>query len=77
VRNSAGVGLDLHALAPEAPEGADRYDYSYSEQEIRDLLGQWEAMEGPLGQVYAFFNNCHRGQAARNAEAMRRVLGQI
>jgi len=60
-----------------APEGADRYDYSYSEQEIRDLLGQWEAMEGPLGQVYAFFNNCHRGQAARNAEAMRRVLGQI
>ena len=60
-----------------APEGADRYDYSYSSQELAEILGAWEALDEPMDEVYVFFNNCHHGQAAQNAEALRRVLGQI
>jgi uncharacterized protein YecE (DUF72 family) len=55
----------------------ERYDYSYGEAELRDVLGQWEPLEGQADSVHVFFNNCHRGQAAANAEAFRRILGQV
>jgi len=57
--------------------GADRYDYSYSREELDELIEAWEALEEPMDEVYTFFNNCHHGQAAQNAEALRRILGQI
>lgn len=56
---------------------AERYDYSYSRQELHDMLSQWSQLEPQADRVYAMFNNCHRGQAAQNAEAFRRILGQI
>ncbi|HOD80570.1 MAG: hypothetical protein BWX88_01444 [Planctomycetes bacterium ADurb.Bin126] len=52
----------------------DRYDYGYSEQEMRELLREWEALAGQVDRVYVYFNNCHAGQAARNAEAFGRLL---
>jgi len=60
-----------------APAGQDRYDYSYSHDELAQIVRQWEDADSPMDDVYVFFNNCHRGQAAQNAEAMRRILGQI
>ena len=56
---------------------AERYDYSYSQQELWDILAGWRELQDQADRVYAFFNNCHRGQAAQNAEAFRRILGQI
>ncbi len=56
---------------------AQRYDYSYSEAEIREVLSQWAPLEEQVDKVYTLFNNCHRGQAGQNAEAFRRILGQI
>ena len=38
---------------------------------------QITSLEKDADKVYAFFNNCHRGQAAHNAELFRRILGQI
>lgn len=55
----------------------DRYDYRYSDSELRDLLEQWSQVEQQAGRIYTFFNNCHGGQAAQNAESFRRILGQI
>lgn len=55
----------------------DRYDYLYSEKELREVLGQWSHLQQPVDKVYAFFNNCHRGQAAQNAEAFKRILEQM
>jgi uncharacterized protein YecE (DUF72 family) len=55
----------------------DRYDYSYDPRELSELVAQWEAVDEPMDEVYVFFNNCHHGQAAQNAEAMRRILEQI
>ncbi len=54
--------------------GGDRYDYDYSERE----LGEWVARVNDLAsrakQTYLFFNNCHAGQAARNAKLMEELL---
>ncbi len=57
--------------------GAARYDYSYSEEELAQIIKNWADVEASVQRVYAFFNNCHRAQAALNAEAFRRILGQI
>lgn len=56
---------------------ADRYDYNYSEEELREVLSDWDQLDDEVDTVYAFFNNCHSGQAAQNAQAFRRILGQI
>ncbi len=56
---------------------ADRYDYSYSNDELRDVAGQWAQVEASLDRLYVFFNNCHRGQAAQNAESFKKVLETV
>jgi uncharacterized protein YecE (DUF72 family) len=56
--------------------GGDRYDYEYSRVE----LGEWVKRIAELAQqarrTYLFFNNCHAGQAARNAALMKELLLQ-
>ncbi len=56
---------------------AQRYDYNYSDAELRDVLAQWAPLEEQVDKVYTLFNNCHRGQAGQNADSFRRILGQI
>jgi uncharacterized protein YecE (DUF72 family) len=56
---------------------AERYDYDYSRDEMRELLAEWASLEEDADHVYAFFNNCHRGQAASNAETFERILGEM
>ena len=58
-------------------EGVDRYDYSYSREELQEIVEAWEDLDEPMDEIYTFFNNCHHGQAAENAAALRRILGQI
>ena len=56
---------------------AQRYDYSYSDQELTQIAGKWTAPAIQAQTVYVFFNNCHRGQAAQNALAFSRVLAKL
>ncbi len=56
---------------------AERYDYTYSRDELAEFIRQWSELDEPLGRIFAFFNNCHHGQAAENAEAFRRLLEQM
>ncbi|HUT59299.1 MAG TPA: DUF72 domain-containing protein [Phycisphaerae bacterium] len=56
---------------------ARRYDYSYTAAQLADINDTWAPLAEQVEKVYAFFNNCHRGQAAANAEAFRRIIGQI
>ncbi len=55
---------------------SDRYDYLYREPELKEIVQQWSNLPQPVEKVYAFFNNCHNGQAATNAQMLRRLLGQ-
>jgi len=47
--------------------GAARYDYNYSDEELREWARKIAAIIGKVPMVYVFFNNCSRGQAAENA----------
>ncbi len=69
----------LHSRNPDKwyAGAAARYDYSYSEPEIRQMLQSWSAVAADADKVYTLFNNCHRGQAAANAAAFKRILLQV
>ena len=45
--------------------------------EMQQLLTEWVDLDKQVEQVYTFFNNCHRGQAAENAEAFKRLVEQL
>ncbi len=55
---------------------AERYDYDYSEGELRGWLPMLEVIAKRAKRLFIFFNNCHRGQAAKNAESMGRIIEQ-
>jgi len=55
--------------------GGDRYDYDYSRKELSEWAEKLLKLEDSVRKVYAFFNNCHAGHAARNAELMVGMLG--
>jgi uncharacterized protein YecE (DUF72 family) len=54
--------------------GGDRYDYLYSEKELKDWVGKIRELAAKAKKTYVFFNNCHAGQAARNAKLMQELL---
>ena len=66
------------AAAGEPPPARSReqlrYDYDYSENELREWLGRVQELAQKAKQTYLFFNNCHAGQAARNAKLMEELL---
>jgi uncharacterized protein YecE (DUF72 family) len=71
--------LRLHSRDPSKwyAGAAGRYDYCYSPEELDSLVAQWENAARQAQRIYTFFNNCHAGQAAQNAQAFRKILGQI
>jgi len=54
----------------------DRYDYEYSEQELKEWLRKISELADKARRTYLFFNNCHAGQAARNAKLMQELVRQ-
>jgi uncharacterized protein YecE (DUF72 family) len=52
----------------------DRYDYLYSETELREWVSRIHDLAVRAERVYVFFNNCHAGQAAHNAQLMQQLL---
>jgi uncharacterized protein YecE (DUF72 family) len=56
--------------------GPRRYDYDYSEKELRTWLDRILQMHGRLKALYVYFNNCYDGQAVSSAQLFKRLLGQ-
>ncbi len=56
--------------------GGDRYDYDYREDELKEWLEKIRNLADQSRRTYLFFNNCHAGQAARNAKLMQEMLRQ-
>jgi uncharacterized protein YecE (DUF72 family) len=54
--------------------GQLRYDYNYSERELAEWVARINELAKQAKQTYLFFNNCHAGQAARNAKLMEELL---
>lgn len=53
-----------------------RYDYNYSESELKEWIQKIAELADRTRRTYLFFNNCHAGQAARNAKLMQELLRQ-
>ncbi len=56
--------------------GGERYDYDYSAAELREWLPRLKEIARRASRLYIYFNNCYRGQAARNARAFEKILGK-
>jgi len=52
----------------------ERYDYLYTEDELREWLPRVSTIGEKTERIFIFFNNHRRGQAIANARAMRDLL---
>ena len=55
---------------------AERYDYLYSKEELRELLPPILTLAGKTKKTLVFFNNCHLGSAAKNAVELAKMIIQ-
>ncbi len=51
-----------------------RYDYLYSEKELREFVKPIQDIAQSAETTFVFFNNCHLGKAATNAQMMKGLL---
>jgi uncharacterized protein YecE (DUF72 family) len=52
----------------------DRYDYDYSPAELEGWLPHIHSLDERAAATFIFFNNCHAGQAVKNARKLRELL---
>lgn len=72
-RNAAGW---LRQVRGEEPAVREKYDYLYTEAELRELVPEVAALEEEAGQVFVNFNNNNRAYPVQNALMMKKLLGQ-
>jgi uncharacterized protein YecE (DUF72 family) len=53
---------------------AERYDYLYTESELREWVPRIHSLAQRTDKVYVFTNNHRRGQAAKNASQLQAML---
>jgi len=72
-----GAGVVRETAAP--PKARERqllrYDYLYSEAELKEWADKIRDLNAKTQKTFVFFNNCHAGQAATSAKLMRTLLG--
>jgi len=72
-RNAEGW---LRQVRGEEPAVREKYDYLYTEPELRALMPEVEQLAQESEDVFISFNNNNRSYPVRNALMMRRLLGQ-
>lgn len=55
----------------------ERYNYLYSEDELRSFLPHVKSISKNKVKTFMFFNNCHAGFAVKNGLMMKNILGII
>ena len=59
----------------EHPTPSHRYDYSYSDSELKGWSDRIEAMRPQVDVAFVFANNCRMGASVIDALRMKRLLG--
>jgi uncharacterized protein YecE (DUF72 family) len=54
---------------------AERFDYLYSEDELRDWVPRIQRLAKDATEVHVLMNNCHRDYSVRNARQIGELLG--
>jgi uncharacterized protein YecE (DUF72 family) len=52
-----------------------RYDYSYSREELAEWVPKLRALEATTTQVLVYFNNAWQGQGLENSRTLKELLG--
>jgi uncharacterized protein YecE (DUF72 family) len=52
----------------------DRYDFNFTDAILREWIDALREAAGSVTHALVLFNNCHRAQAAANAERLRELL---
>jgi len=73
-RNADGWARQLRG---EEPAVREKYDYLYTEAELRELLTEIEEAADAADEVHVSFNNNNRDYPVRNARMLKRLLGEI
>ena len=68
------AAADTAPAMPRPSNPGDRYDYLYSEAELKEWVDKIRELSMKAKKTFVFFNNCHVGQAATGAKLMRRLL---
>ncbi|MFP4497032.1 MAG: DUF72 domain-containing protein [Vulcanimicrobiota bacterium] len=55
--------------------GDERYNYEYSDDELREFIPFIKELEKRTAVTTVFFNNCHSGAALKNSVKLRQMLG--
>jgi len=53
-----------------------RYDYLYSEEEIRGFIPSIKDISRKADTTFVYFNNCHLGKAVKNAQRLKELLAE-
>ena len=72
-RNAQGWLRQLQGAQPSVRE---KYDYLYTEAELRELLPEVEGVGLEAEEIFISFNNNNRDYPVQNALMMKRLLGQ-
>ncbi len=54
---------------------AERFDYLYSEDELREWVPNIERLASETSETHVLFNNCYRDYSVRNAAQIANLLG--
>jgi len=69
-----GRGSGRGAKPPSRDRQLLRYDYLYSEAELKEWADKIRELNQKTQKTFVFFNNCHAGHAATGAKLMRKLL---
>ncbi len=73
-RTTARPTRDAAPARPARDHQLPRYDYLYTEAELKEWADKIRELNQKTQKTFVFFNNCHAGQAATSAKLMRRLL---
>jgi uncharacterized protein YecE (DUF72 family) len=68
-------GRNAETWAAKGIGAAERFDYLYSDAEMRELIPRVERLAESSREVHVLFNNCHGDYAVRNARRIGEMLG--
>lgn len=54
--------------------GAERYNYAYTDDQLREWVQRLETLRQKADRIYVFFNNCHLGRAVKDAHRFMELL---
>jgi uncharacterized protein YecE (DUF72 family) len=69
-------GRNGEAWAKRNASVAEKYDYLYSEEELRQWAPRIERLASEANETHAIMNNCHDDKAVRNARELAAILGK-